>query len=336
MNNQLEQMKNFVEMSKKPFGKTGWVVPCVSFGGAGISGEGGGYGFGYVSAEQAQELLEFSFHLGINLYDTAPIYGFGLSEQRLGKFFKKNREQVYITSKSGVTWSSSKRVNMTNDPKVTEEMILQSLKDLSTDYIDLYFIHWPDKNVDIRRPLEVLAKYQHKGIIKKVGLCNTNLDDLEKSKEIVNIEVVQCEYNLFQRSFEDTLSSYCLKEGMAFMSWGSLDKGVLTGNYDLKRNYDDYDARKSAPWFKKNDLEKKVLIIDELKKIIPQETKMFDLVCSYYLSRSFLNTQLVGSKSIAQLTDYIKACMKGKDLWESFEHKSIILEKTKNWNLEKK
>lgn len=328
----LDQLRNTILQSTKNFGQTGWKIPVLSFGGASLSGEGGGYGFGLVSKVEAEELVNFAIDLGIKLFDTAPIYGFGLSEQRLGEFLKGKRDQVYIATKSGVTWSSSKRVNMTNDPVIAEEMLITSLRDLRTDYIDLYLIHWPDKNVDIRKPLEVLAKYQSKGVIRKIGLCNTNMDDLTKANEITTIDVIQAEYNLFNRSAEDEIFPYCSKHQCAFMSWGPLDKGALTGNYDLKRTYDDYDARKSAPWFKKSDLEKKVLVVEEMKKLLPSKIPIMHMVNSFYQSQCILSTILVGAKSPKQFNEFIESMYMGSKLWEQFDSKEQFLALANNWN----
>jgi myo-inositol catabolism protein IolS len=331
----IEQLKTYVESTNRAFGGTGWQVPLLSFGGAGISGEGGGYGFGRVTSEQAQELVELAVDIGIKLFDTAPIYGFGLSEQRLGKFLKNKREKVYIATKSGVTWSSSKRVNMTNDPKIAEAMLLQSLRDLATDYIDLYFVHWPDPNVDIRKPLEVLAKYQMKGVIKKIGLCNTNTQDLNLAKEVVRVDVIQSEYNIFQRNAEKEIFPHCEKNSVAFMSWGSLDKGVLEGNYNLKRVYDDCDARRNAPWFNKSDLEKKVLLVEQLKKILPKGINIFDFVNSFYQSQAALSTILVGAKGVEQLDKFIRSCMVGTRPWQEYLNKNEFLERATHWNDQK-
>jgi len=325
-------LRDFVISSYRPFGRTGWSIPRVSFGGAAISGEGGGYGFGLVTKKEAEELVQYALDLGINFFDTAPIYGFGLSEQRLGEFLKGKREKVYIATKSGVTWSSSKRVNMTNDPQLAEQMLLQSLKDLKTDYIDLYFIHWPDSKVDIRKPLELLAKYQTEGVIKKIGLCNTNLEDLQKAKEITTIDVIQSEFNLFNRSAEKEIFPYCKSNQCAFMAWGPLDKGSLTGNYDLKRTYDDYDARKNAPWFKKSDLEKKVHVVEELKKYLPKEVSMMELIMSYYQSISELSTILVGAKSPIKLQEFISSMLKNSTLWEKFQEKETFLSRAAKWS----
>src|SRR5688572_482163 len=143
---------------KRKLGLISDLVFPVSFGCGAISGEGGGYGFGPILERDAVNLLNMAFDLGINLYDLAPIYGFGLAEKRLGRAFAKKREKVFLVSKCGVTWHENKRVNMTNDPIVAEKMLSQTLSHLRTDYVDLYMIHWPDSKLDIRVPMHALSK----------------------------------------------------------------------------------------------------------------------------------------------------------------------------------
>ena len=184
--------------------------------------------------------------MGVRLFDSAPIYGFGLSERRMGEAFKKMREEVFLCSKSGVTWSSSKRVDMTNDPQVTQRMLEQTLRDFQSDYVDLYMIHWPDPRVDIRRPMEVLAKAKEQTKIRHIGLCNTTPEDLLKAQEIEEIEVVQSQFNLFEDSLKKDFLPELKKQGISFMSWGTLDKGILTGRVHEKRQYDRCDARSWA------------------------------------------------------------------------------------------
>ena len=244
---------------QRPFGKTGLMVSEVSFGGASISGEGKGYGFGAISDGEAVELVQAAYYAGINCFDTAPIYGFGLSEKRIGRAVKDFREKVLLVTKSGVSWhKDTKRVNRTNCPIQTEIMLEQSLKDLQTDYIDLYMIHWPDEKVDIRQPMEVLSKAKTDGKIKFIGLCNTNLDDLEKASEIDTIDVLQSSLNFFEREVEEDLFPEIKKQGLGFMSYGTLDKGILTGRVTKDRKFDEFDARSWAPWWKKSPVEEKV------------------------------------------------------------------------------
>lgn len=316
--------EKIIKNSYRPFGNTGLDVSAISFGGAGISGEGGGYGFGDISENNAIELVQYAYDLGINVFDTAPIYGFGESEKRLGKAIKGFREKVFVISKSGVGWHSNKRVDMNNDPKLTEKMLLESLKRMGTEYIDFYFIHWPDEKFDIRRPLEVLQKYKDKGVIRHIGLCNTNVEDLMKSKEVTKVEVVQSEYNMFMREVEKTIFPYL--EEMAFMSWGTLEKGILTGNYDLSRKFDDSDARKKSPWWKKSDVEKKVHLVSECKEYLKEtELEFRDLALGFNLNSSFLSTVLCGVKSKKHIHD-LAISLEKKELVKSFESLPHILD----------
>ncbi len=280
----------------------------LAFGGAAISGEGAGYGFGDISEIDAIDLLAMAYDYGIRVFDTAPIYGFGLSERRMGKAFKKMREKVFLVSKSGVTWNENKRVDMTNNPITTLKMLEQSLRDLDSEYIDLYMIHWPDALVDIRRPLEVLFKAQQEGKIKHIGLCNTNLEDLEKSKEIARIEVVQSEFNLFHHSQKDILFPYLLEHDISFMSWGTLDKGILTNRVDEKRKFEASDCRSWASWWKSANNTPKYLA---MKKITPLLNAYghtpLELALAYNLSFKEVSSLLCGAKNKEQLHSLFKA-----------------------------
>jgi myo-inositol catabolism protein IolS len=282
----------------------------IAFGGAAISGEGGGYGFGDISENDAIDLLLQAYEGGIRIFDTAPIYGFGTSEIRMGKAFKQMREKVFLVSKSGVTWHDNKRVDMTNEPKIAQQMLEQSLRDLNTDFIDLYMVHWPDARVDIRRTMEVLSKAKHEGKIKHIGLCNTNIEELTKAFEIDRVEVVQSEFNLFTNKFIRTeLFPYLNEKQISFMSWGTLDKGIITGRVDEKRkNFDKSDCRSWAPWWKNTDNSEK---FEAMKKLWPLLDKNhhngLDLALAYNLSFPELSVAICGAKNIDQLNSLLKA-----------------------------
>jgi len=293
----------------------------LSFGGAALSGEGGGYGFGDISEADSIELVRYAYESGVRVFDSAPVYGFGLSEKRLGLALKAVREECVLISKSGISWHENKRIDMSNDPKLAEKMLLQSLKSFNTDYIDLYFIHWPDERVDIRKPMEVLAKYKEKGVIKHIGLCNTTLEDLEKASEIEKVEVVQSEYNLFNRSVENEVFPYLIDKGLDFMSWGTLDKGVLTGLYDLKRVFDDSDCRKKSPWWKKSDVEKKVELVNNCKKYLEgKDYNFIDLAISFNLHNIAQGTVLCGVKNKSRLDSIMNSIDRSQVIYTDFEY----------------
>jgi myo-inositol catabolism protein IolS len=277
-----------------------WSTCPYAFGGAAISGEHGGYGFG-PTKQTGADLINHAFDRGVRVFDSAPIYGFGNSEKVIGQALKTKRDQVQIISKSGVHWHDNRRVDMSNDPKITRSMLEDSLRRFDSEYIDLYMIHWPDGNVDIRRPLEVLAKAQEEGKIKHLGLCNTNADDLKAAKDVANIEVIQSEFSLFNTGMKDLAKDFSKEQ--SFMSWGTFDKGILTGRVTKAREQanqsGENECRKSAPWWRQKDVLSKVERMPKLFKkwdeigLTPMEGAL-----SFNLSHDFCDMVLVGAKSI--------------------------------------
>ena len=252
------------------------------FGGAALSGLGGGYGFGEI--DDPQGLISHVYERGVRYFDTAPIYGFHKSEQELGRGLK-NKDSVII-SKAGVSWHSSQRVNLSNEPKIIAKMLEDSLRHLNREYIDIYMIHWPDPRVDVRYSIEVLQKAKEQDKILSIGLCNTNDEEIELAQQISDIEYTQCEFNLFQDGFSP------LAKTKLSMGWGTFDKGILSGSVDLNRQFDSSDCRSWAPWWKKSDWRQKV------EKVAKFQHDAKSLALHHSLSE--LDFTICGGKSIAQ------------------------------------
>jgi aryl-alcohol dehydrogenase-like predicted oxidoreductase len=302
-------------MRTHKLGTIDFQVSEIGFGAAAISGEGGGYGFGDISQDDAIALVRYAFDRGINLFDTAPIYGFGLSEKRLGLALKPVRDKAFIISKSGVDWHETKRVNMTNDPKSAEKMLHQSLKDLQSDYIDLYMVHWPDKNVDIRFTLEVYLKAQLQGKIKHIGLCNSHPEDLEKALSIAKVEVLQSEYNLFFQNRFDSMTDLIEKHHIALMSWGTFDKGVLTGSVKPNQTYDKVDCRASAPWWNKKEVDARAIKVEQFiknhqKEMEQNDVHMRDMALHFNFSHPKLKCALIGVKKPSHVDSVLDSSVK--------------------------
>lgn len=276
-------------------------IPKLGFGAAAISGEAGGYGFGNISENDALSLLSEARERGIKLFDSAPIYGFGESERRLGKAFKSVRSEVFVISKCGVTWKSTKRVDMTNDPQVALEMLHQSLRDLRSDYIDLYMVHWPDAKVDIRHTLEPLVRAQEAGKIRYLGLCNTNSEELALAQEVAKIEAVQNQLNLFERGAVDFIKE--LHEAqISFMSWGTFDKGILTSRVKESRTFDRSDCRSWAPWWKAMDKGPRYQAMVEIERLLERHGHTsVELALAHNLSVTGVDAVLCGMKNSEQL-----------------------------------
>jgi myo-inositol catabolism protein IolS len=298
----------------------------LAFGGASLSGEGGGYGFGNMSFEESQTLLKKSFEAGIKIYDLAPIYGFGLAEKRVGAAFKGARDNVYFVTKGGVTWDLNKRVDINNSPEVIQKMLNQSLKDLQTEYIDLYFIHWPDPRHDIRGALEVLLREKEKGKIKLIGLSNTHFQDWDQCESLKGndgqkvIDYIQGEFNFFKHDNLDIILR-CEKENVPFMSWGTLDKGILSRRVKSEdQKFDDCDARKHAVWWKnEKELRKiKFKIMEELEILLNKNHHSgLELALAFNLKYPSVKQLLCGIKSLDQLDSLLKA-------WQHLPHSEVM------------
>lgn len=284
-------------------------VSVLGFGSASISGEGGGYGFGDITTQDAIRLLHRALEAGITLFDTAPIYGFGLAEQRLGKAFAERRDEVFYVSKSGVAWDNSKRVGVDNSPETTQRMLEQSLRDLKTECIDLYLIHWPDSNVDIRRPVEVLARAKEEGKIGAWGLSNTYPEDIAKAQEIDRVDVIQGQFNLFERYPKEAYFSMIREHEMGFMSWGTLDKGILTGRVHRERQeFDASDVRSHAAWWKEANREPKYEAMEAIMPLLKDTGHSgLEMALAFVLGHEEVSTALCGVRNDRQLDSALAA-----------------------------
>jgi aryl-alcohol dehydrogenase-like predicted oxidoreductase len=154
--------------------------------------------------------------------------------------------------------------------------------------------------------MQVYKKAQADGKIRFIGLCNTHQSDLQKAREIVQIDMVQSEFNLFQPKPKTDVFPFLQEAG--FMSWGTLEKGVIPGTVKRNRKYDDVDCRKSAPWWKEADVLKKVEVMEKIFPYLEQIKKSgLSLALSYNLSHPEVTTALVGVKTETQLKDLMNA-----------------------------
>ena len=296
-------------MQYRQFGRLGWEVSAVGFGGAAVSGEGGGYGFGHISEADAIELIRAALGAGINLFDTAPIYGFGTSEIRMGKALEgERRQRAIIVSKCGITWDENKRVQIDNSAATTTKMLHQSLRDLQTDYIDLYLVHWPDRDTDIRETMEVLARAREAGKIRARGLSNTTLEEIALAREIAEPEGFQAQYNLFERGIEEALLPHARDTETGFMCWGPLHKGILTGRVVAGRTFDEVDARRRAPWWKKVDHTPHIEAVAALAPDVADAGHtLLELAIGHVLADPAMTTALCGVRGRHQLETAVAA-----------------------------
>ncbi len=254
-----------------------------------------------ISIKAVHEALD----CGINIFDTAPVYGFGHSEIILSAALGMNRKNVVIATKTGLVWDSNKRINKNLSAESIYREIDESLKRLNTDYIDLYQIHWPDKRTSFEETFNALNNIKQKGKIRYIGVSNFSLEQLMESVKYADIVSIQQEYNLLERSVEAELLPFCAVNNIGMISYSSLAKGLLTGKYCKGFELSKKDiAKKLDNNFQQNRLEQNLDKIEKIKMIASEE-KISPAVCSvaWILRNPTVVTALCGAKNPVQIKE---------------------------------
>lgn len=186
--------------------------------------------------ENSIAIVHAAMDFGINFFGVAPVYGWGVSEQILGKALKQDgrREKVLIASKGGLLWNEAHQTtnNLSRDSLIRE--CEDSLRRLQTDYIDIYQMHWPDPNVPLEETAEALIRLKEQGKIRYVGLSNFAQEDVNKMMTMVSVDCQQSLYNMLERNTtsyhgiplpyrtEDEVLPNVKKNGQAFLPYSPL------------------------------------------------------------------------------------------------------------------
>lgn len=248
-----------------------------------------------VNQKEAVLTLEKGFEKGINFFDTAPIYGFGKSEEILGEVFHSVRNEIFIATKTGLRWNEFGKVthNLKRDSILFE--IDNSLKRLKTDYIDLYQIHWPDKSTPIEETMETLLILKDKGVIKNIGVSNFSLAQLEEVKhEIVS---VQQQYNLLQNFAEKDILPFCEDNNIGFLAYSPLAQGLLSGKVQRGYSFGKNDIRRFNPLFKDQTVFDKIENFDK---------PLIKTAMEYLLKNDVISSVLTSMTKVAHLEENIK------------------------------
>jgi aryl-alcohol dehydrogenase-like predicted oxidoreductase len=210
----------------------------------------GGWMWGGSDVRSALRTIQAAIDHGITMIDTAPVYGFGLAEDIVGRALAANdrRKRILIATKCGLEWHSDK-VRRNASPTRIREEIEASLKRLRTDYIDLYQLHWPDPAVSIEETAGALAKLLKEGKVRAVGVSNLDRDQTERFRQIVPVSTTQPPYNLFERDIEKDLLPYAKDTRLVVLAYGALCRGLLTGRMSAATLFDGDDLRRVDPKF---------------------------------------------------------------------------------------
>ncbi|HCD1988368.1 TPA: aldo/keto reductase [Staphylococcus aureus] len=291
-------MKQFVNLGKSDVE----VFPIA----LGTNAVGGHNLYPNLDEEQGKDVVRQAINHGINLLDTAYIYGPERSEELVGEVVKEYpREQIKIATKGSHEFDENQEVHQNNQPEYLKQQVENSLKRLQTDYIDLYYIHFPDDNTPKDQAVAALQELKEQGKIKAIGVSNFTLDQLKEANKDGYVDVVQLEYNLLHRENEAVLQ-YCIDHQITFIPYFPLASGILAGKYDENTKFSDH--RTTRRDFIPGVFEENVRRVKALESLAAaHQTSIANIVLAFYLTRPAIDVIIPGAKRAEQVVENIKA-----------------------------
>lgn len=266
----------------------------------------GGHAWGTVSEIEMIKAIHKAIDSGITLFDTAPIYGLGHSEEVLGKTLSPRRKDVIIATKVGLIWRKNETFEKFTDssPVNIEREIDLSLRRLKTDYIDLYQIHWPDPNTPVENTFLAMEKLRKEGKIRCIGCCNFSLELLRESLKYSEIESIQIPYSLVDRKVERDLLPFCKENGVAVIAYSPIARGLLAGKYDENTKFesDDHRSRSGDEYFGSERLSRNLEIVEKVKLVANRlNSTPAQIALRWVLENPCVTTAIFGVKNVTQV-----------------------------------
>jgi len=276
--------------------------------GLGTNAVGGHNLFTNLDEKNGKNLVRKALDLGITFIDTADVYGFGRSEELVGEVIKPHRSELKIATKGAVEKLNNGTTRINNKPEYLRVAVERSLKRLQTDYIDLYYLHYPDNETPLIEAIGELSRLKEEGKIGSIGISNVNLSQLKEANKHNNIDVIQSPYNMLERSAENDLLPYTREHNISFVPYGPLAFGILGGKYTSSLNLPDGDWRKGEPLFQPEMFLNTLNKVEKLKDIaISKGASLSNLALAWLLAQEGIDTVIPGGKRADQVKENIKA-----------------------------
>lgn len=250
------------------------------------------------------EMIRAGLENGLNFFDTAYFYGLGRSEEIIGQVVKETgkRHEAVIATKASYTFAG-KEVIHNNDPAFLTRSVEESLKRLQSDYIDLFYIHFPDKDTPKDEAVGALKLLKDEGKIRAIGVSNFSLEQLKEANKDGCIDVYQGEYNLLNRGAEKELFPYFRENKISFIPYFPLAKGLLTGKYDWNANLEG----KHGKFFERQTFEAALEKVEKVREIANQKgADVTNVVLAWYLTRDVIDAIIPGAKRPEQVLSNLK------------------------------
>jgi aryl-alcohol dehydrogenase-like predicted oxidoreductase len=262
----------------------------------------GGWMWGGTDEAESIATLRAAVEHGVDLIDTAPVYGFGRSEEIVGKALAAGnlRARVRIATKAGLEWQNGRVFRNASRVRLLRE-VDDSLQRLQTDHIDIYQVHWPDPLVPIEETAGAMRTLFEQGKIGAIGVSNFSVAQMELFRSVAPLHVLQPPYNLFERRIEAEILPYCRKNNIATLGYGALCRGLLSGRMQADTKFAGDDLRHTDPKFQQPRFGQYLAAVDRLDDLARRFGKRVIHLAVRWMLDQGITTALWGARHPAQL-----------------------------------
>ena len=204
------------------------------------------HAYGVPDDEESIATLHYALDLGINFWDTADVYGYGINESLISKVLTQNRDKIFIATKFGFKQTEDGKSTFDGSPTHIKVAVEASLQRLNIDVIDLYYAHRIDPNVPVEEMVGAMAELVKEGKVRYLGLSEASANSLRRANAVHPISALQSEYSLLTREVEKDILPACKELGITFVPFSPLARGLMTNTLNLAELADN-DFRKTLP-----------------------------------------------------------------------------------------
>ena len=264
----------------------------------------GGWMWGGTDERESIQTIHAALDKGINLIDTAPAYGFGVSEEIVGKAIveRGHRDRVFIATKVGLEWHNGSVSRNSSRDRIRQE-VQDSLRRLRTNYIDIYQVHWPDLAVPIEETARSMQALYKEGLIRAIGVSNYSPEHMQRFMSVSELHTVQSPYNLFERQIDRDVLPYAREKNLSTLAYGALCRGLLTGKMQPDTKFSGDDLRNSDPKFQPPRFTQYLNAVQQLDDLAQKRygKHVMDLAVRWVLDQAGVASALWGARHPAQL-----------------------------------